>query len=212
MHNFRESNSLFTCDSCNSQEPKNIFFPVFHEVSYRLTGILQSIKTLLKYCFEHCHAVNENTSFALLFSSFFFFFRQLKAQGLIKYLTSYWVGLQCLQKASFQQGHLCPVPGRKGDLESSNTKNVQQPFSWRAQSPAWGAHAQLWSVSARADALWVCQLIGVQQRTDEVGAVSVPQGPLFPISPTNAVPLLIRHGGQSESMVGVRAYRELPTE
>lgn len=144
-------------------ESQKRFFPVFHEVSYRSTGILQSIKTLLKYCFEHCHAVNENTSFAFLFSSpFFFFFKQLKAQGLIKYLTSYWVGLQCLQKASLQQGHLCPVPGTKGDFESSNTKNVQQPFSQRARSRALGDHAQLWSVSGRADALWVCQLIGVQ--------------------------------------------------
>lgn len=97
-------------------------------------GFIHPVKTLLKYGFEHCHAVNENTSF-----SFLFFptppphpLQQLKEPGLLKYLTSYWVGLECLQKASFQQGHLCPVPGRKGDFQSENPKNIQPPFPQRA--------------------------------------------------------------------------------
>lgn len=44
---------------------------VSHEVSNRLTCILPLIKTRLKYCFQHCHAVNENTSLFLFWGFFF---------------------------------------------------------------------------------------------------------------------------------------------
>lgn len=60
-----------------------------------------------------------------------FFLKQLKEQGLIKYLTSYWVGLEYLWKASFPQGLLCRVRGGKGGYESCDAQNAQRPFLQR---------------------------------------------------------------------------------
>lgn len=57
--------------------------------------------TCFKYYFKHCHAINENTSS-------FSFLKQLKEQGLIKYLTSYWVSSEWLCEALFPP-HICTV-------------------------------------------------------------------------------------------------------
>lgn len=57
----------------------SIFFLIF---KFHRGLMVTDQNTCFKYCFKHCHAINENTSS-------FSFLKQLKEQGLIKYLTSY---------------------------------------------------------------------------------------------------------------------------
>lgn len=61
---------------------------------------------------------------------------------------------------------------------------------------------QLWSVSGCVDALWVCQLIGLQPSNNEVGMGSRPWSYLLSISPIIAVQLSISHGGPGKSTAG----------
>ena len=92
------------------------------------------------------------------------------------------------------------VRGRKGDWESRDSESVQQPCRGRMETGIEGS-SQLWSVSGCADALWVWQLIGLQQSEVEIG--SMPWSSLLSIPMITAIPLSIRHGGPSESTGGM---------
>lgn len=114
---FQESNSLFTCDSYKSQEPKKGFMKLPAD---RLAfGDWLNIETRWTYCLKHCHAVNGNIRFGRGWGRLLCFFwcvfpSRTERAGLNKIFDLILSGLRMSLESLVSSGPSVPCSGKKG--------------------------------------------------------------------------------------------------